>query len=179
MRVSALALVCLLAAAPAAAQQKIAHVDSEQILDRLPDFKTVLGEVERLTGQYQAEIDELEREAEQMARDFTARELLYTEAEREAAQAEIGAKQQEASALRRRYFGPEGELFREQQQRLRPVQERLLEAIENAADEAGYDYVLDRSGEVVFLYAKPQHDLTERVLEELGVRTQTTGGIGR
>ena len=172
---SLLVLATLLSVAPAAAQQKIAHIDSEAVLQRLPEFQSAQQEIERLTTQYQGEVDALSREAEALEREFSARELLYTEQERQTKQGEIAAKRQEVEALRRRYFGPQGELVRDQQQRLRPIQERVLDAVETVADEAGYDYVFDRAGDFVFLFAKPQHDLTERVLDELGVTTAVSG----
>lgn len=171
------AFALLLALTPEAlAQQQIAHIDTDAVLSRLPEFQSAQQEVERLTAQYQSEVDALVREAEDLDREFAARELLYTDQERETKQNEIRAKRQEADALRRRYFGPQGELVRGQQQALRPIQERVLTAVETVADENGYDYVVDRSGGVVFMYAKPQHDITERVLDELGVTTATSGG---
>jgi len=171
-----LPLIVLLLASPLAAQQKVGHVDSQSVLDKLPEFQSVKQEIERLATQYEGEVDALDREAEALEREFAGRELLYTDQERQAKQGEIRAKHQESVALRRRYFGPQGELVRDQQQRLRPIQERVLEAVESVADAEGYDYVLDRSGEVVFLFAKPQHDLTEHVLDELGVNTSASGG---
>lgn len=170
-----LLLALFATASPLAAQQQIAHVDTEAVLQRLPEFQSVQQEIERLTNQYQSEVDALEAEAEALSQEFVARELLYTDQERQTKQGEIQAKRQEAIALRRRYFGPQGELVRDQQQRLRPIQERVLDAVETVADAAGYDYVLDRSGEVVFLFAKPQYDLTDRVLDELGVNTTASG----
>lgn len=166
----------LLAAAPASAQQRIAHVDTEAVMQRLPEFQSAQQEVNRLTNQYQSEVDALIREAEALEQEYAARELLYTDQERETKRNEITAKRSEADALRRRYFGPQGELVRQQQSSLRPIQERVLDAVETVADEAGYDYVFDRAGEIVFLYAKSQHDLTERVLDELGVTTTRAGG---
>ena len=178
-----LALACLLGAGGSAtAQQKIGHIDTETVMKRLPEFQTAQQEVERLTSQYQSELDQLAQGADALEREFAARELLYTDQERETKQAEIAARRQEVEALRRRYFGPQGELVRGQQQAMRPIQERVLTAIETVADEGGYDYVLDRAGEVVFLYAKPQHDLTDDVLEELGVNTNAltgTSSVGR
>ena len=168
MRFLSLLAAVLLAAAPASAQQRIAHVDTEAVMQRLPEFQSAQQEVNRLTSQYQAEVDALIREAEALEQEYAARELLYTDQERETKQNEITAKRSEADALRRRYFGPQGELVRQQQSTLRPIQERVLDAVETVADEAGYDYVFDRAGEIVFLYAKSQHDLTERVLDSLG-----------
>ncbi|MEM6328412.1 MAG: OmpH family outer membrane protein [Bacteroidota bacterium] len=177
-RLSLLLGLTLLASGVASAQMRIAHVDTEAVLTRLPEFQSAQQEVDRLTSQYLAEVDALVREGETLEQEFLARELLYTDQERQAKQDEIAAKKQEADALRRRYFGPDGELVRQQKQTLRPIQERVLDAVETVADEAGYDYVFDRAGEVVFLYAKSQHDLTDRVLDELGVSTSTSG-LGR
>ncbi len=101
--------------------------------------------------------------------EFEARELLYTDDERERRQTDISALAQARDNLRRTYFGPDGQLFREQQQLLRPVQERVIAAVETIAGEGDYDYVFDRAGDFVFLYTKPRFDLTELVLDELGV----------
>jgi outer membrane protein len=176
--VLASALLALLLAAPVAAQQKIGFVDSDLVLQRLPEFNTVSQDLDRLAGQWQAELDRLDGEAEALRAEYAARELLYTDAERERKIQEIEAKVTERDALRRRYFSPEGELFREQQNRLRPVQERVLAAIEAVAEDEGYDFVFDRTGDLVFLYTKPRHDLTQLVLDELGVGVGINGQVG-
>ena len=163
------ALAALLAAAPASAQQKLAFVDSERILALMPEYQTAQQELDRLAGQWQAEVDAVGVEAEGLQASFAAREILYTAEERDRGLAEIVARRQSADALRRRYFGPEGELFREQQARLRPVQERLLTAVENVATEGDYDFVFDRTGDYVFLFARPRNDLTDRVIDALGL----------
>jgi outer membrane protein len=104
-----------------------------------------------------------------MADEFAAREILFTDEERTRQMQAIEAKRQERDALRARYFGPQGELFREQQTQLRPAQERLLAAVEIVAEEGDYDYVFDRAGDYVFLYTRSRFDLTDAVLLELGV----------
>jgi outer membrane protein len=162
----ALLLSCSVATAEA---QKVGYVDSDDILSRLTDYQTAQQEVDRLAQQWQAELDRMKREIEEAERDFAARELLYTEEERAAARQAIEALRRERDGYRTRHFGPTGELFKEQQQRMRPVQERVLEAIEAVAEEDGYEYVFDRAGEFLFLYAAAKHDLSDRVLDELGV----------
>jgi outer membrane protein len=144
-------------------------VDSDRILEQLPEFRTAQQEIDRQATVWQAEVDAVVRDADALQTDFNARELLFTDEERTRKVDEITAKRQEADALRRRYFGPEGELFREQQNRMRPVQERILVAIEKISQEEGYDYVFDRSGDLLFLYARDRFDLTPLVLDELGV----------
>lgn len=153
----------------ASAQQKLGYVDSERILEQLPEYRTAQQEVDRLAQTWQAEVEAVVRAADALAADFNARELLFTDEERARKVDEITAKRQEADALRRRYFGPEGELFREQQTKLRPVQERVLVAVEKIAQEGSYDFIFDRTGDFVFLYARDRFDVTDLVLDELGV----------
>lgn len=172
----ALVLAAAVLAAPASAQQKLGFIDSQRILERLPDYQTAQQEVDRLAQQWQAEVSAMETEIATMEADYAARVLLYTPDEAERRQGEIAARRQERDALRRRYFGPEGELFREQQNRLRPVQERILVAVETIATEGDYDYVFDRSGDFLFLYARARFDLTDLVLDELGVGVGATPG---
>ena len=163
-------------AVPAAAQQKLGYVDSERVLALMPEYRTAQQDVDRLAAQWQTEVDAVSQEAATLQADFAARELLYTAEERTRGLSDIAARRQAADALRRRYFGPEGELFREQQTRLRPVQERLLTAIETVATDGDYDFVFDRSGDFVFLYARSRNDVTDRVLDALGL---TVGAGGR
>ena len=168
---AALALAALAGplAAPAAAQQKLGYIDSDRVLDRMPEYRTAQGELDRLAATWQGEVDGLAREADALEAEFAAREILYTDEERGRQLEALAAKRQAHDALRRRYFGPEGELFREQQARLRPVQERLLAAVEAVAADGEYDYVFDRAGDYVFLYARPRYDLTDLVMDELGL----------
>lgn len=157
------------APAPAEAQQRIAYVDSEEVLEQLPAYASVQQELDRIAEEMEAEIRELDQEVDRMFDEYQARELLYTQEERERRRREIVEAEEEVERLRQQYFGPEGEFFRRQEERLRPLQEQVLEAVEVVADENGYDYVFDRSGDFLFLYADPQYNLTRDVLRELGI----------
>ncbi len=176
----ALGLLAVAVGPAAAAQQKIGFIDSERILSQMPEYRTAQQELDRLVSQWQGEVDALARAAEQMADDFAAREILYTDEERQTQQEAIEAKRTERDALRTRYFGPQGELYREQQTRLRPAQERLLAAVEAVANDAEYDYVFDRSGDYLFLFTRARYDLTDLVMDELGLGVgAATTGVGR
>ena len=175
LRLAALSVVALALAAPARAQQKVGFVDSDQVLAEMPEFQSAQQELDRLAARWQGEVAALDAEAGALADEFAAREILYTDDERRTALAAVAAKRAERDALRTRYFGPEGELFREQQGRLRPAQERLLAAVEAVADAGDYDYVFDRSGDYLFLYARPRHNLTELVKDELGIGVGAAG----
>jgi outer membrane protein len=171
-----LALAALAALAPAAAaQQRLAFVDSEVILRVLPEYQTARQQVDRAAAEWQAELDAMQVEVDALVREFEARELLYTPEDRERALAEIEARRTEMGQYRRRHFGADGELFRQEQQLLRPIQERVLEAVETVADDGGYDFIFDRSGDLVFLYARDAHNVTDLVLVELGIDPETAG----
>lgn len=160
------------------AQQRIAYVDSEFLLDQITEYRTAQSNLDRLAQQWQGELDQLQREVDDLARDFEARELLFTDEERDRKRQEIVAKEQELESRRIQRFGPEGELFREQQRQMRPIQERVLEAIDQVARDEDYDYVFDKSGDFLFLYAKTDHDISDLVLDELGIET-TQSQAGR
>ena len=163
------ALAILALAEPASAQQRLAFVDSETVLELLPEYQTARQQVDRAAAEWQAELDAQQREIDELEREFEARELLFTAEDRERALDEIENRRIEMAQYRRRHFGPEGELFRQEQQLLRPIQERILEAIETVAEDGDYDFVFDRSGDLTFLYARDAHNVTDLVLVELGV----------
>ncbi len=159
----------LLAAPPVHAQQKVGYVDSDEILRRTPEYATVEQQVGRLAEQWESELRQEERALEELRVEYQARELLYTDEERRAKEEEIARAEEDIERLEQEYFGPEGKLYTEEERLLRPVQERVLTAIEEVARAEGYDYVLDQSGALVFLFAREQYDLTADVLEELGI----------
>ncbi|MGB3542529.1 OmpH family outer membrane protein [Rubrivirga sp.] len=169
MRSSLVLLIALILAPAGLAQQQIGYIDSDRILSQMPEFQSAQQALERQASLWQTEVEEAGREVERMSDEFAAREILFTEEERTRQLQAIEAKRQERDALRARYFGPQGELFREQQTQLRPAQERLLAAVEIVAEEGDYDYVFDRAGDYVFLYTRSRFDLTDAVLLELGV----------
>lgn len=156
-------------AQPAQAQQKVGYIDSEYILERTPEYATIQQNIDRMAQEWQEEVDQKREEAEALFQEYQARELLYTNEERQRKQDEIVRVEEEAERLRMEYFGPEGQLFSEQEQLMRPLQERILEAVEEVATEEGYDYVFDKKGDFLFLFAREQYDLSDQVLREIGI----------
>lgn len=154
------------------AQQKIGYVDSQYILEQMPEYATVQQKLDRLEKQWEAELQKMQDEVDTMFQEYQARELLYTEEERKQKREQIMQKEQEIEQYRKNHFGPEGELYRRQEQLMRPIQERILQAIDEVARSEGYDYVFDKSGDFLFLFAREEHNVSERVLEELGIDTE-------
>ena len=168
-------LVLTWVVSPALAQIEIAYVDSEYIYSRYPEFATAQQQLDRLTAQWTSELENRQAEVDQQFREYQARELLYTQDERQRKQEEIMQAEQDLNNRRMQYFGPEGELYRQQDQMLRPIQEKVLIAVETVATAEEYDYVFDRSGDYIFLYANDKHDISDLVLEELGIEVTDQG----
>ena len=160
-------------AGPGVAQQKVGYVDTDFILQQVPEYATVQQNLDRLAAEWNAELTRMQREIDAAFQEYQSRELLYTAEERQAKQAAIIRQEEELEQYRIRHFGPEGELFKRQEQMMRPIQERILEAVEEAATQDGYDYVLDKSSSTIFLFYREQYDLSVDVLEEMGIDTET------
>jgi outer membrane protein len=165
----ALLLWASLGATCVQAQQKIGYIDTQYILDRLPEYETVQQTLDQVEAQWRTEIQDARDRVEDLRQEYQARELLYTDEEKEEQKASITEARREVEALRQRYFGPDGQLFTRQRELMRPIQERILVAVEDVATSEGYDYVLDQSGDVLFMFARDQYDLSDVVLRELGV----------
>ena len=168
-----LAVLTLALCIPAQAQQRIAFIDSDEILNRIPEYATIQQQIDLLAAEWEEELEEKRGSVDEMFQEYQSRELLYTNEERRKKREEIMREEEEIERLRMRYFGPEGELFTEQDKLMRPLQERILEAVEEVATSEGYDYVFDRSGDYLFLYAREQNDIGEKVLEELGIESDS------
>lgn len=175
MALGVLLVVCAgVVVAPVQAQQKIGYVDSDYILQQVPEFATIQQNIDRQAAEWETEIEQSQQKVDEMFREYQARELLYTNEERQRKREEIVQAEEEAERLRMRYFGPEGELFLQQDNLMRPLQEKLMKAIEDVAAEEGFDYIFDKSGDFLFLFARDQFDLSDRVLEEMGIDLEET-----
>lgn len=173
------AAVLMLFAQTANAQQKVGYVDSEYILSLTPEYVTVQQQLDRTADEWNAELTKLGQELDQQFKDYQARELLYTNEERTRRRQEIMSAEEDLERRRAGYFGPEGEIFTQQEQLMRPIQERVLTAIEEVATQEGFDYVFDKSGDFLFLFARDQWNLSDKVLEELGIDVANRPGQAR
>lgn len=153
------------------AQQKIGYVDTEALLQKLPEYATVQQKLDQLEKQWRTEIQRQKEKVQTLRSEFRAWELLYTEEERREKRSAIEKAQKKIEQLRQKYFGPDGQLYARQKELMRPIQERILSATEEVATQEGYDYVFDKGGKVLFMYAREEHNLNESVLRELGIDT--------
>jgi outer membrane protein len=151
------------------AQLKIGYVDSDTIMDNYADVQDARQKLDALIQEWQTELRKLESDLKLKEDDYEKRKLIMTEQTSIEAKAEITKLEKEISDYRDKKFGANGELFQKQNELMKPVQNKVFTIIQQVATEENLDFVFDRSGDIIFLYAKPEYDLTTKVIERLKV----------
>jgi len=149
------------------AQLKIGYVDSDTIMDNYPDVQDARQKLDALIQEWQAEVRKLESELKAKQDDYDKRKLIMTEQTSMEVMAEITKLQKDIADYRDKKFGANGELFQKQNELMKPIQNKVFTIIQQVATEEELDFVFDRSGDILFLYAKPEYDLTTKVVERL------------
>ena len=158
----------------AAQDQKIGFIDSDVIMQNMPEYSGIEQRLNLLSENWQNEIRELEAEIEDLERDFEAREILFTEEVRGQRLNEIENLRRQRDQLVEEKFGPRGEYYRTQEELLEPIQRQLFDALTRVATRNNYDFVFDRAQETRFLFTKQEWNLTERVMLEMGLDVEMT-----
>jgi len=148
-------------------QLKVGYVDSDTILDNLPDAQDAQQKLDALIQEWQVELKKLEADITLKRDDFEKRKLIMTEQTSKEAEEEINKLEKELADYRDKKFGANGEVFQKQNELMKPIQNKIFTAIQEIAVEEELDFVFDRSGDMLFLYAKEEYDLTAKVLERL------------
>ena len=149
--------------------QKWGYVDTEYILTKIPEYKEAQDEINTLSLSWQQEIANMYKDIEAMYNKLQAEEVLLTKEMREERLAEIKQKEEEVKEYHKKVFGFEGLFFLKKKELIKPVQDRVFEAVEKVAKDNRLQMVFDKSGELVLIYTDPIHDYTDYVLEELGL----------
>ncbi len=148
-------------------QLKVGYVDSDTILDNLPDAQDTRQKLDALIQEWQNELRTMEAEIKAKRDDFEKRKLIMTELTSKETEQEITKLETELAAFRDKKFGANGEVFQKQNELMKPIQNKVFNTIQQIALEEDLDFVFDRSGDIMFLYAKEEYDLTAQVLERL------------
>jgi len=148
-------------------QMKIGHVNSNAIMKQLSDAQDAQKQVDALTGQWQEELNRMQGEWKKKFDDYDKRKLIMTDQRRAEAEKELRDLDQRIVDFRTQKFGQNGELFTKQNDLMKPVQDRVFKAIQDVATEEGYDYVFDRSGEILLMFANEKYDVTQKVMAKL------------
>ena len=150
-----------------ATAQKFGYVNTEYILRKMPEYKDAQKEIDKLSIKYQIEIEQMHKSLDSMKRVYNNEVILYTEEMKRKKLAEISEKEASVQGYQNKIFGYEGRIFLKRQELIAPIQDKIYTAIETVAKKHKLQFVFDKAGDLVVLYADSTHDYTDFVLEEL------------
>lgn len=153
--------------------QRIAYVDSNYILENIPEYGDAQEEINQMSKQWEKEITALFQEAQELDREYQTESVLLSEDQKRKKKEAITAKRQEAEALRMQYYGPEGELYTKRAELIQPIQEKVYNAINTLAQLKNYAFIFDKASGTTMLYCNEKNDISDDVLDEIGNVMQT------
>ena len=162
-----LMLVMVLSALTASAQ-KFALVDMDYILKNIPAYERANEQLNQVSKKWQAEVEALNTEAQTMYKNYQNEAVFLSQEQKKKKQDDIMKKEKEASDLKRKYFGPDGELFKKRESLMTPIHEEIYNAVKEIAELRGYSLVIDRASDNGIVFGSPKIDISNEVLQKLG-----------
>lgn len=158
--------------------QKFAFCDTQYILSNIPDYKSAQQQLDALSAQWQKEIDDRNKAVQLMVQQFQSEEVLLTDSMKAQRQHAINAKTDEVKNLQKQRFGYDGDLFKKRQELVKPIQDKVFDAVQKIAVQKGYDFILDKASAngVSMLYANARFDVSDLILQSMGyggIKNQT------
>lgn len=148
--------------------QKFALIDMEYIMKNIPAYERANGQLNQVSKKWQAEVEALNTEAGTMYKNYQNEVVFLSQEQKKAKQEAIMKKEKEAGDLKKKYFGPEGELYKKRESLIAPIQEAVYNAVKEISDLRGYSLVLDRASDTGIIFASPKIDISNEVLGRLG-----------
>jgi outer membrane protein len=161
-----------------ASAQKIAYVDTEYILGQIPEYKSAQSELDKVSLQWQKEIEAKYAEIDKMYKAYQAEQILLTEEMKKKREGDIIAKEKDAKDLQKQRFGVDGELFKKRQELVKPIQDKVYNAVKTLAEKGGYSIIFDKSSDMTMLYTSAKLDKSDDVLELMGYKGGSGAGKG-
>jgi outer membrane protein len=150
--------------------QKYAYVDTEYILSNIPEYKSAQSQVDNISVQWQKEIEARYAEIDKMYKAFQAESILLTEEMKRKRENEIIAKEKESKELQKQRFGVDGDLYKKRQELVKPIQDKIYNAIKAMATKGAYAVIFDKSSDLSMLYANPKFDKSDQILLDMGFK---------
>jgi len=166
------ALMVLGTAVAVSAQQRYAVIDTKYILEKIPAYKEADAKLKLVGEQWQKEIDDLQVQLDKMYKNYESEQFMLTDALKKKREDELFEKEKQVRDLQKKRFGYEGDLFKERQRLIKPVQDKVYDAIQKIATSRSYDFVLDKSEGITIIFADPKLDKSDDVLKELGIKSK-------
>ncbi|MDD2247093.1 MULTISPECIES: OmpH family outer membrane protein [Proteiniphilum] len=148
--------------------QKYALIDMEYILKKIPSYENANKQLEALSQEWQKEVDTEVESVNAMYKKYQADLVFLAGNEKTKRENEIVAKENAIQELRNQYFGPQGELYKQREELIKPIQDSIYEAVKDISLESGYSIVVDRASASSIIFASPSIDISDQVLSKLG-----------
>ena len=148
--------------------QKFSYVDTDYILNKIPEFNQAQDKLDALSADWQKEIENKYADVDQMYRSYQQEQVLLTDEMKVKREEAIIKKEKSAKDLQQKYFGPEGELYIKRQELIKPIQDKIYDAIQQLATNSKYAIVFDSSSDLIMLYKNNNLDKSDKVLDLLG-----------
>ncbi|WPQ64497.1 OmpH family outer membrane protein [Chitinophaga sancti] len=172
MKKLSLMIALVLGTALMASAQRYCVIDTKYILDNIPEYKEAQSKLDAVAEQWQKEIDAKFLEVDKMYKSYQAEQVMLTDELKHKREEEIVAREKEAKDLQKKRFGYEGDLFKKREELVKPIQDRVYNAVQKLAAQRMYDFVLDKAGGVTVIFSDPKLDKSDDILNTLGVKKQ-------
>jgi len=149
--------------------QRFGYVDTEYILDMMPEYRSAQKQLDQIADDWQKEMEKMQQAIDKMNKDYMAEQVLLTEDLRKKREEEIKLKEKELKDFRAKKFGYEGELYKKRLELVKPIQDKVFDAVQKVAKTSALDFIFAKSGELIMLYSNAKYDKSDEVLTELGV----------
>ncbi|MBW7868232.1 MAG: OmpH family outer membrane protein [Brumimicrobium sp.] len=163
-------LVCLFGTAFVSMGQKYAYIDSEFILESMPEYTEAKEELNKLAVRWQAEIQERYKQIEDKKTEFVRVEAILPDEERDRRKLEIEKLESDAREMQQVRFGVSGDLFAKRKELIEPIQDKVFEAIGEVASSRNFSFVFDKANQSNLIFADPKMDISKQVLQKLGIK---------
>ncbi len=163
-------LACVMGMGILGFSQKYAIIDTRYILDKMPDYKNAQAQLDDVASGWQKDIDAKQTELDNMYKAYESEQVMLSDDLKKKREDQLFNKEKDLRDLQRKRFGFEGDLFKKIQELIKPIQDKVYNAIQKMAVQRGYDLVLDKSEGITIIFADPKFDRSEDVLKELGVK---------
>ena len=160
--------ICAICGLSTASAQKFALVDMDYIFKNIPAYERANEQLSQVSKKWQAEVDALMTEAQTMYKNYQNEVVFLSKEQKKTKQEAIMKKEKEASDLKKKYFGPEGELFKKRESLMAPIQEEIYIAVKEVSELRGYSLVVDRASNSGIIFGSPKIDISNEVLQKLG-----------
>jgi outer membrane protein len=163
-------VICLVLVSASVSAQRYAIIDTKYILDKMPEYKEADKRLAAMSELWQKEIDDKQTQLNQMYKNFDAEQYMLTDELKKKREDQLFNLEKDIRDLQKKRFGYEGDLFKERQKIVKPVQDKVYNAIQKMAVNRGYDFVLDKSEGITVIFADPKLDKSSEVLQALGIK---------